>query len=116
MDMVLSAYQLGPKYEDYLLQKGNFRFGLQLGAGVIFSTLTIDEKLVINEEIMADDFAELESTGWFVEPMLVASYEGFDNFNLKINDGLTELMFKKKLADWSGMRFLFGVDYRLDFR
>lgn len=125
VDMLLNGYQIGPKYEDYFLQYDDFKIGIQLAGGVIFSVLTIEEILRVNEEILSEDLAELKSTGWFVEPLLVASYNVFDKLNIKISGGYNfsekgELKFDKKktelAANWSGIRFLVGIDYSLNFK
>ncbi len=125
MDMVLNGYQAGPKYEDYFLQYNNFKLGIQLGGGVIFSTLIIKEFIEINDEILLEDKTKLKSTGWYIEPLLIVSYNILDQLNINIRGGYNfnekgELKYdgeKTALkANWSGMRFLVGIDYNLNLR
>lgn len=123
VDMLLSAYQIGPKYQDYLLQLDKFKIGIQLSGGIIFSALEIKEILTINEDIISQDDANLKSTGWYVEPLLKVSYNVFDKLNINASGGYNfsekgELEYEGEntelSANWSGVRLLIGIDYTLN--
>jgi len=124
VDMLLNGYQIGPKFQDYILIIDEFKIGLQLAGGIIFSNLEMDEILTINEEEMSSDQMKLNSTGWFVEPSLRISYNIFDKLNINISGGYNfnekgelEMNGEKTIlsANWSGIRLLAGIDYTLNF-
>ena len=124
VDMLLNGYQIGPKYQDYILLFDELKIGLQLAGGIIFSNLKMDEILIINEEEISSDQMKLKSTGWFVEPSLKVSYNVIDKLNVVLSGGYNfnergklKMNGEKTIlsANWSGIRFLVGIDYSLNF-
>lgn len=125
LDMLLNGYQIGAKYHDFMYKRNRFKVGFQLAGGMIFSELEVDEELIVFEEEIVDEGFVLESATWYVEPMLKASYDIVNGVAIHIGSGYN-FNFKDSFesngrttditVDWSGMRFLVGMDFSLRFR
>lgn len=122
-DIIVSGYQMGPKFEDYYLQTGRFRMGLKLAGGVLVSVLKVDERLtVFNEELSADKLVMI-SPGWFAEPSLKFLFNLPDGLNINFSGGYSfnengKLRTKdgksNYAADWSGIRTSIGINYNFN--
>lgn len=126
-DMLINGYRIGPKYRNYNILFSKLYFGIQVGSGLIFSNLNINEKLEVLDEEITDEKYEFTSLGIYIEPSLILSYNLFKRANMELlcgyeKDYKGDLHIKGnknekigKTTDWSGLKISLGFNYCLKF-
>jgi hypothetical protein len=120
VDMILNAYRTGVYYRNYIFsQIPDLYFYLQLGSGIILSRFKINEKIIIYDESLQENM-KLNSVGFYLEPLLGASYAFTDRIKLSISAGyevnIPGYLYLAKgkteiKAQWDGYRVYGGLTY-----
>jgi len=126
-DMLINGYRIGTKYRNYNVLYRKLNFGVQVGGGLIFSNLNINEKLKVFDEVLTDGKYEFSSLGLYIEPSLILSYNLFKGTKIDFMCGY-EKDFKGELhvkdnknekigksSDWSGLKISLGINYSFSF-
>jgi len=122
VDMIMNGYRLGPFYRYYI----NTEFSplyiyLQLGSGVMFSSLKMEEKVNVYSE-SAQETNKLKGVGIYLEPTIGATYRFTDWLHFSFGGGYeADLLGTLKLsgqetqikAHWNGFRLYGGLTFIL---
>jgi hypothetical protein len=122
VDMIMNGYRLGAFYRYY----NDTGFSplyiyLQLGSGVLFSNLEIEEKVNIYSE-SAEETYNLKGAGIYLEPSIGAKYRFTNWLNISLGGGYeADFLGTLKLsgqktqikAHWNGFRLYGGIVFVL---
>lgn len=122
VDMIMNGYRLGSYYRDYINTKyPPLSIYLQLGSGVMFSSLKMEEKVNVYTE-SARETSKLNGVGIYLEPTIGATYRFTNRLHFSLGGGYeADFLGTLKLsgqetqikAHWNGFRLYGGITYIL---
>ena len=122
LDMILNGYRIGAFYRQYIYTGlSTLNIYLQIGPGILFSNLKIEEQLNIYSE-SAQTTTEMKGVEIYIEPTIGATYrfknwlhfslgggyEADDQNRLKLSGQGTDIK-----ANWNGFRLYGGLIFIL---
>ncbi len=123
LDMLLSAYRFGFYYRYSLFSNNKFNFCSNIAGGYLFTSINVNELLVLNNEGVVDEKQNFSSESIFLEPAFLISYNLYDKVCIDLKCGY-EIDFKGEMhfdndkdekigikSDWSGFRISLGLNY-----
>jgi hypothetical protein len=121
VDMIMNGNRFGAFYRYNTNSTAHLNFYLQLGSGVMFSNLKIEEQVIIYSE-SNDDTENLNGVGLYLEPVIGAKYRFADWLNLSLGGGYEADIFgtlkisgqeTELKAHWNGLRLYAGIIFIL---
>lgn len=122
VDMIMNGYRLGPFYRYYINTGYPLLYiYLQLGSGVMFSSLKMEEQINVYSE-SAKETNKLKGVGIYLEPTIGATYRFTDWLHFSFGGGYeADLLGTLKLsgqetqikAHWNGFRLYGGLTFIL---
>jgi len=131
LDMILDGFSIGLQYRHVLSESDKINLYFLLKSGIIFSTLKINESLIVNGVSSNSNYYTFGSKTFFGEPDLGAFYPLGDRFAIDLSFGY-QFNLKSKLyldnkdnamynpsgsevkLDWSGLRITLGLSFNFD--